>query len=169
MPHLLFRRYRNNKGIKMILTKEINGKKFTFHKYTPLSGRKIVACYPLTAISSAMREGEDVLTSYNRNESILMELMKFVSAHESDGTEVRLVTEALINDRCGDWETLIKVEFESLKHNCPFLGDETFKGFGASIMAQFEQKMASALEKALIRIAGEHDINGEVDGEKEEY
>lgn len=84
---------------------------FILSNFDAVTGREIVALYPLTGIPK--------IGDYEANKKTMMKLMSYVAVMVN-GQPLRLTTEALINNHCGDFETLMKIEMSMMEKNCSF-------------------------------------------------
>lgn len=101
--------------MKEVIVPTADGKstlRFNLHKFSPLDGRKILACYPLAVLNKEH--------TYQSNEAAMRKLMAYCSVTVGDD-EVHLTSDELINEHVPDWWTLVQLEFACLKHNCTFL------------------------------------------------
>lgn len=86
---------------------------FVIHKIPAVPMREIVAKYP---VSNMPKVGE-----YEVSKEIMLKLMSYVGVETSSGNLQMLSSEALINNHCGDWEVLAKLEWAALQYNVSFL------------------------------------------------
>lgn len=123
----------------MIEPKEIqvDGKTFIMSKFPAVQGREIVAKYPLSAMPK--------LGDYAVNEETMLKLMAFVGVPR-DGSPLMLNTRALVDNHCGSWETLAKLEIAMLEYNVSFFGN----GQGLSFLESLAQKAQVSISKTLM-------------------
>lgn len=90
-------------------------KTFTISKFDCISGREIVTSYPLSALPK--------VGDYKTNEAMMLKLMCFVAVDTAgNGTLTRLVSADLVRNHVPDWETLARLEMETLEYNVSFFG-----------------------------------------------
>lgn len=89
----------------------IDGKHFVLSKFPAVSGREIIAKYPLTGLPK--------IGDYKLNEETMFKLMAFVAVKIND-VRIPLNTPELINNHTGNWETLAKIEVAMMEYNCSF-------------------------------------------------
>jgi hypothetical protein len=118
------------------IEKEINGKTFILSKFPAVAGREIVAKYPLS--------GMPKLGDYEVNEATMLKLMAFVGVPR-EGAPLMLTTRALVDNHCGDWETLAKVEVAMMEYNVSFFGN----GRASSFLQGIAQKLPALATKIL--------------------
>jgi len=121
---------------------EVNGRKFIISKFPAITGREIIAKYPLSSMPK--------LGDYKVNEETMLKLMSFVAVDVA-GTQLRLTTPALIDNHTGDWETLAKVEIAMMEYNCSFFQNGRISGFFQS----FAQKVPALISKILTDCLGQ--------------
>jgi hypothetical protein len=111
-----------------------NGKErhFTLSKFPAVQGREIVAKYPTSALPK--------LGDYAVCEEIMLKLMSFVAV-EIQGKPLRLTTRALVDNHCGDWETLAKIEMAMMEKNCSFFS----KGTASAFLEEVVQKILAKI------------------------
>lgn len=126
----------------------LSGKRFIIHKFSPIAGRRIVASYPLTAVPK--------LAEYEKNEEAMLTLMKFVDVI-IDGQPLRLTTAALVDNHVPSWDDLVRLEFETLKFNIPFLTESNVRSFGELIMSYAVNYLSKAMDESLRRIIGDQE------------
>ena len=90
-------------------------KKYFISKFPAIAGREIVAKYPLSNLPK--------LGDYDISVEAMLKLMSYVTAVTTDGSEVALTTQSLIDNHIPDWEVLIKLEAAMLEYNCSFFGN----------------------------------------------
>jgi len=122
----------------------LNGKTYRINKFGALSGRAIVAQYPL----SMMLHNKE----YERNEEVMLRLMSHVEVVLSDGTTQSLSTRALIDNHVADWSDLVAIEIDALKYNAPQFFDGTAKG----ILGKVESWITASLTKVMGDAIGEN-------------
>lgn len=100
-----------------ITTSGGKSKDFVISKFPAIQGREIISKYPATVAASIPKIGD-----YAMSEDTMMKVMAFCAVELSPGNHVPLQTMDLINQHCGDWETLVRLEFAALRYNCDFFG-----------------------------------------------
>lgn len=115
---------------------QIDGKTFILSKFPAVQGREIVAKYPLSAMPK--------LGDYEVNEETMLKLMAFVGVPR-DGAPLMLTTRALVDNHCGSWETLAKIEIAMMEYNVSFFGN----GQGLSFLESLAQKALVSISKTL--------------------
>lgn len=118
-------------------------KVFILSKFPAIAGREIIAKYPLS--------GMPKLGDYAVNEETMFKLMSFVAIPGANGEPIRLTTKELINNHCGDWETLARVEMEMLKRNCSFFGN----GQASTFLQGIARQAQALLTKTLMDLSGQ--------------
>lgn len=113
-------------------------KTFILSKFPAIAGREIIAKYPLS--------GMPKIGDYAVNEETMLKLMSYVAINGANGEPLRLTTRDMIDNACGDWETLARVEFEMLKLNCSFFAD----GRASRFLEGFAQKALGSVTKTLM-------------------
>lgn len=86
-------------------------------QFPAIAGREIAAKYP-TSIAALAKQWEE--NQYGENEKIMLKAMSFVDAILEDGSTVRLITSALVDNHVNDAEALLRLEKELLEHNFSF-------------------------------------------------
>lgn len=94
---------------------EIDGRHFIISKFPAVAGREIITKYPLSSIPK--------LGDYAVNQETMLKLMSYVAMGIDPVRPLRLSTIELVNNHCGSWETLAKVEMAMLEYNCSFFRD----------------------------------------------
>jgi len=101
---------------------------FVLHKFPAIAGREIVIGYPLGNMPK--------MSEYKVSEEIMLKLMGYVGVQLDDGNVIQLTTRALVDNHCGDWETIAKLEWAMLEYNCTFLS----KGLNSVSLESISQK-----------------------------
>ncbi len=91
--------------------------KYLISKFPAVTGREIAAKYP-TSVAAMAKQWEQ--NQYAENEKIMLKAMTFVEKVNSDGTTVRLVTQALVDNHVSDAESLMQLEKALLEYNFSF-------------------------------------------------
>lgn len=112
---------------KTVSIKVLDGtaRDFVISKFPALLGREIVTQYIPTA---APKIGD-----YARNEDLLLKMMSCVAAIGSDGSEIRLVSRALIDNHVPDYEALMRIEAAMFEYNTSFFANGAASTFFAGI------------------------------------
>ena len=121
---------------------EMDGKIFILSKFPAVVGREIIAKYP---ISNMPKFGD-----YEQSKEIMLKLMNYVAVTLSEGVEVRLSTEQLINNHCESWETLIKLEAKMMEYNCSFFQN----GKGLAFLKKLETFAREKITEILTHLSG---------------
>lgn len=112
-------------------------KTFVITKFPAVAGREIVTKYP---VSNIPKIGE-----YKQSEEIMLKLMTYVGVVTSAGTTQMLTTRDLVDNHCGDWETLGRLEWAQLEYNCSFFA----KGLSSGSLESISQKAVTWISKML--------------------
>lgn len=120
-------------------------KTFILSKFPAVAGREIVAKYPMS--------GMPKLGDYEANEQTMLKLMSYVAVPREGSDPIRLTTRALIDNHCGDWEVLMRIEKEMLTRNCSFFANgqalNFFQGIAQTIQALITKTlMASSAQSS---------------------
>ena len=128
---------------KLLKPKEISielpdggSKTFLIGKYPAIAGREIVSQYPMS--------GMPKLGDYGTNEDIMKKMMHFVGVKAGEQV-LTLRTDELINNHAGDWETLARLEKESITYNCSFFQNGKASTFLEGIIPQAKALITSTL------------------------
>jgi len=87
---------------------------FVVSKLPATVAREVVAVYPFSAMPK--------IGDYAENEKIMLKMMKYVAKQLGDNQQ-RLVTRALIDNHCPDWEVLAKLEMAMIEYNTSFFAN----------------------------------------------
>ena len=128
---------------KEVTVTDLDGQeiKLTISRLPALTGREIIAKYPLSSIPK--------VGDYATNEETMLKMMSYVEAYKSDGTKILLNTMALINNHIPDGQTLLKAEWEMLKYNTDFLDKLGKSGIIDRLMAKIPTLAQSILTQSL--------------------
>jgi len=118
-------------------------RRFILSKFPAVQGREIVAKYPLSAMPK--------LGDYAVNEETMLKLMAFVAIPRDGAEPLALTTRALIDNHCGDWETLARVEVAMMEYNVSFFGN----GKGSTFLEAITQKAQQLLTKTLTDLSAQ--------------
>ena len=134
----------------LILPKEISipdqsgvEKVFIISKFPAIQGREIIAKYPLSAMPK--------LGDYAVNEETMLKLMAFVAVPREGAEPLALTTKALVNNHCGDWEQLARVEVAMMEYNVSFFGN----GKGLTFLEAITQKAQAYLSRTLTDLSAQ--------------
>lgn len=117
-------------------------KNYVLHKFDAITGREIIAKYPVANLPK--------LGEYGVSEDVMFKLMAFVAVETAPGTLVPLNTRALIVNHVPDWEVLARLEWAMLEYNCSFFGNGQTSAFFENIGAKAPQwisRMLTALSE----------------------
>lgn len=120
-----------------ITTQSGGVKTFVLSKFPAIQGREIIAKYPLSAMPK--------LGDYAVNEETMLKLMTFVGVPRENMEPMQLSTRALVDNHCGDWETLARVEFAMMEYNVSFFGN----GKGSTFLEAITRKAQAFLSQTL--------------------
>lgn len=127
-----------------ITTQRGNVKTFKIGKVPAITGREIVAKYPVSLLP---RVGD-----YQVSEETMLKLMAHVAVVLPDGSELPLSTRVLIDNHVEDWETLAKLEVTALEHNCSFFGkgrtSDFLEGIAQKAQALIFQMLTASSEQS---------------------
>lgn len=136
---------------KVVIITGLDGKdrSFMISKFPAIAGRRIIAKYPLSALPK--------LGDYAENEKTMMELMQYVEViPDGDNAQpIRLLTEEVINNHVGDWETLIKVESQMLQYNTSFFTGGFLQGFTEMLLEKAAPIVSKILTNSLQALSGQ--------------
>jgi hypothetical protein len=120
---------------KEISIEDIDGvsRKFVLSRFEAVQGREIVSKY----LSSNLPKVGD----YQVSEDVMLKLMGYIAV-DVGGTLVRLTTQALINNHCGDWETTTKLEWAMIEYNSSFLQQGRIYSLLQGFATTFLQKIS---------------------------
>lgn len=112
-------------------------KTYTISKFPALAGREIITQYPTTALPK--------IGEYKANEELMLKMMTYVEAFGSDGSKIRLVNRALVENHVPDWEALARLEAAMFEYNASFFA----KGKNLIFSGSLPQKAAALISKIL--------------------
>lgn len=117
---------------------DTSGKERTYliSKLPAITGREIVAKYPLSALPK--------LGDYEVNEQTMLKMISYTAVMTDNGP-LRLTTPELINNHLGDWESLVKLEAAMLEYNTSFFRGGFIPGFIEMLL----EKAAPILSRTL--------------------
>lgn len=113
---------------------------YLLSKFDALSGREIIAKYPLSSIPK--------MSEYALNEETMLKLMAFVGVQKGD-VVIKLSTRALVQNHVPDWETLAKIELAMIEYNCSFFLRDKISTFFANIAQTIPEKITEILTASL--------------------
>lgn len=108
-----------------------NDRNFIVSNFDAVEGREIVTQWFMSALPK--------VGDYPTNKEMMLKIMSYVAV-DINGNIQRLTTEALVNNHCGDWETLEIVEMKMMEKNCRFFQNGKAQNF-------FDRLTRMALEK----------------------
>ena len=112
-------------------------KTFVISRLPAVTGREILAKYPL---SNAPKIGD-----YEVSKEAMLKMMAYVCA-VSDGEEIPLKTQTLIDNQVPDGESLIRLELEMLKYNTSFFGTGGNSGFLPFLISKVGSSLPSVIK-----------------------
>lgn len=118
-------------------------RRFILSKFPAVQGREIVAKYPLSAMPK--------LGDYEVNEATMLKLMSFVAVPRENGEPLQLSTRGLVDNHCGDWETLARVEIAMMEYNVSFFGN----GKGSTLLEVITRKAQQFITKTLTDLSAQ--------------
>ena len=122
----------------------IDSKTFVLSKFPAIQGREIVAKYPLSAMPK--------IGDYAVNEETMLKLMAFVAVPGVGGNgPLQLTTRALVDNHCGGWETLAKVEWAMMEYNVSFFGN----GKASTFFEAIAEKAQAFLSQTLMGLSAQ--------------
>ncbi|HAT1528713.1 MULTISPECIES: hypothetical protein [Morganella] len=124
---------------KEVQIKDVDGieKTFVISRLPAVTGREILAKYPL---SNAPKIGD-----YEVSKEAMLKMMAYVCA-VSDGEEIPLKTQTLIDNHVPDGESLIRLELEMLKYNTSFFGTGGNSGFLPFLISKVGSSLPSVIK-----------------------
>ncbi|HDF2341282.1 TPA: hypothetical protein PC598_000822 [Morganella morganii] len=124
---------------KEVQIKDVDGieKTFVISRLPAVTGREILAKYPL---SNAPKIGD-----YEVSKEAMLKMMAYVCV-VSDGEEIPLKTQTLIDNHVPDGESLIRLELEMLKYNTSFFGTGGNSGFLPFLISKVGSSLPSVIK-----------------------
>lgn len=116
---------------------------FLLSKVPAVQGREIALQYPTS--------GMPKVGDYALNQKLMLRLISYVAVVTSEGTELRLTTEALINNHVPEWEDLVKLEGLMISYNFSFFNN----GKGLNFLDGLIQNIKSSGIEMLTRSLGQ--------------
>lgn len=89
-------------------------KQYVVYKFPAIAGREIMTQYPLSAMPK--------IGDYQTNEGLMKKIMTYVGVQIEGREPLRLVTDLLIDQHIPEFETLMRLEWAVIDHNCSFFG-----------------------------------------------
>lgn len=120
---------------------------YVLSKFPAVQGREIIAKYPTSALPK--------IGDYAVSEEVMLKLMSFVAA-VSNGTQVRLTTQALVDNHVPSWEMLAKIEMAMMEKNCSFFR----KGTLYASLADVAQKSLQKISEMLTQLSAQSSAQG---------
>lgn len=107
-------------------TIELAGKQYVISKFPAITGREIVAKYPMSALPK--------IGDYAVNQEMCYKILSYVAVITENGTQLPLTTRTLIENHCTfyrdpdgveyeGWEVTARLEKEMMEYNCSFFRD----------------------------------------------
>lgn len=133
---------------KSLTVKDRNGKEVSFiiGKFPAIAAREIAAKYP-TSIAALAKQWEE--NQYAESEKIMLKAMTFVERVLDDGSTIRLVTSALVDNHVPDGEALMRLEKEILEYNFSFFEKFTRSISSGGIVQNMIKLITSTLTTSL--------------------
>lgn len=127
---------------KEVQVKDVDGNEKTFiiSRLPAVAGREILAKYPISNIPK--------LGEYQAS----VEAMRLLMAHVAvplDTGELRLTTQALIDNHVPDGEALLRLEYAMLQYNTSFFGSGGPSGFFEGLIRKYLPLIMSTLTDSL--------------------
>lgn len=119
----------------------VGSKTYTINKFRATVGRKIVSQYPLTALPK--------MASYEQNEEVMLMLMAHVEVHLANGSKLPLSTRELVDNHVDSWDSLVSLEYQTLKFNCPFMQEEGMNSLANMLKDTAAKYLTDIVEKAI--------------------
>jgi hypothetical protein len=120
----------------------IDDREFILSKFDAISGREIIAKYPVSILPK--------IGDYKTSEETMLKMMKFVAVMKGDA-QICLSTPALVNNHTGNWETLAKIEIAMMEYNCSFFQN----GRVSTFLDDTAQKVPAWILKILTALSGQ--------------
>lgn len=127
---------------KDITIKDANGKDrhFILSKFPAIAGREIVAKYP---VANMPKTGD-----YAVSEETMLKLISYVGIQIGEVVQ-RLESRHLVNNHCGDWEVLAKLEIAMMEYNCSFFQNGRASTFFQEAAQKYIPKIFEMLTASL--------------------
>ena len=116
-----------------VLVKDADGMDHAFiiSRLPATVGREVLAKYPTSSLPK--------IGNYEVSAEAMKLMMKYVAKPQQDGSHIRLMTNALIDNHVPDGEALIRLEIEMLKYNTSFFGHAGSFDFRGFLQAKIQQ------------------------------
>lgn len=119
------------------ITTNKGDKNYILSKFPAISGREIVAKYPLSGLPK--------IGEYSVNEETMLKLMSYVAVPIEGKEPMQLTTRALVDNHVPDWEALAKLEIGMMEYNVSF--------FGRGVISTFFEDIAKNTPAWITKIA----------------
>jgi hypothetical protein len=126
-----------------VTTMDGDVKSYIISRLPATVAREVVTQYPVSAVPK--------IGDYGRNEELMFKLMKYVAVPGigANGSDLRLINQALIDNHVPDFETLIRLEMAMLEKNCSFFAKGKASNFLASLVDKVQALITSTLTDSL--------------------
>lgn len=118
-------------------TQDGKDKIYILSKIPAIPAREIITQYPISAMPK--------VGDYKVNEQIMLKLMSYVAIPVEGAQPQRLITQALINNHCPDWEILARLEAAMIEYNCSFFQNGKVLNFLAGFNRKLPQLITGIL------------------------
>ena len=127
---------------KTVSIADIDGKEreFILSRFSATVGREVFAKYAINAVPK--------LGEYTSNEEMMYRMMQYVGVKLGDSIQT-LSTQALVDNHTGDAETLVKLEWEMLRHNFSFFQNGSLSNYLENLAQMFLVKLSQMLTPSL--------------------
>lgn len=115
---------------------------FVLSKFPAIAGREIVAKYPVANMPAT--------GDYSVSQEIMKKLMSYVGVKLGDKV-VPMVGDHFINEHCGDWEVLAKLEMAMMEYNCSFFRNGRASTFFQEVARKYLPKIFEMLTDSLVQ------------------
>lgn len=120
---------------------EVDGSKYIISKIPAFQAREIMVKYVPTHLMN-------MNSDYEKVKEVILKLMNFVAVNV-EGREIRLSTEALIDNHIKSWETLVKLEAQMIDYNTSFFKD----GKGLTFLKRLENLATEKITEILTNLS----------------
>lgn len=124
---------------------EFDTKKFIISKFPAVSGREIIAKYPLSGLPKV---GE-----YAVNEETMLKLMNYVAVSTNENNILRLSSRSLVDAHVSSWEVLARVEMAMIEYNCSFFQNGRVSTFLEDIVQNLPEWISKILTNSLQQLS----------------
>lgn len=118
-------------------------KPFILYKWPAILGRELVSKYPTANVPVK------AMADYDVSEATMQKLLSCVGVELAPGNIQMLTSAALIDNHCGDWETLVRLEWEALRYNVAFFRDGNASTFLSATMPKLTALISPMLTGSL--------------------